>query len=195
MNDCLFNLLYYDEEHSRNTALSRIGLGEMLAQWCPTDADFVVPVPETAILFAQGYSLESGIPLLHALLKKRPKLKTLFIDDREKTIDDIFFSIPEMIKGKRVVIIDEMVISGLSLKAVLEKVKEAGPNKIHVRIVAPPMMRPCPYYCDRKWDDLITGNYCEFFGVDSFCYLPIEELGWDQKCSYCYGGWSRDALE
>lgn len=190
---CLFDTLYLDAEHEDNTAINRARLGQELGKWCPADVDFIVPIPETAILFAQGYSLSLGIPLLNAVLKKRPKHKTLFIDNRKKTMGDVFFTLPELLSGKRIVIVDETVISGLSLSVVLRKVKAAHPKEIHIRLVAPPMIRECPFGKSGDWQ-FIYRNYRKFFGVDSFCYLPIEILNEYAQCTLCYGGRIDDTL-
>ena len=191
--DCLFELNYLkkEEERSGNSiiAMKRIELGQTLAQHHPIEADLIVPIPETGILFAQGYALESKIAFAHAVLKKRPKIKTLFIDQRRKTINDIIIVIPELIKGKRIIVIDETVISGLSLSMVLERLKEAKPKEIHVRVAAHPMIRKCPSnsFAD-SWSFMTGEDYRERFEIDSFEYLDPSILETFAKCVYCFGG-------
>ena len=104
--DCLWELIYLkDDLWVSDTASKRIELGRLLAREFSTDEDIVVPIPETAILIAQGYSLEAGVPLVCAVYKKRPKIRTLFIKDREKIMKDIFFVIPELVENKKIVLI------------------------------------------------------------------------------------------
>jgi amidophosphoribosyltransferase len=193
---CLFevNYLKREEEPSGGTTIAsrRIEMGKLLARTLPVAGDMIVPVPETGILFAQGYALESGIPLAHAILKKRPKTKTLFIDKRQETIEDMVIIIPELVTGKRIILIDETVISGLSLATVLGKISQARPREIHVRLVAHPMVRHCPWHAFSDNWSFISENhhnsYREHFGVDSFEYLEPEVLSRYASCTYCFGG-------
>lgn len=188
---CLFELIYIKKEHAlsgtRSIASRRIDLGRLLARQKPVGADFVVPIPETAILFAQGYSIESGIPLGHAILKKRPKEKTLFVRDRKRMLDEIWVLIPDLIEGKRLVLIDETVISGLSLQSVIRTMRSLKPREIHVRLAAPPMIRKCPSNSFSDTWKFIEGGWKKFFDVDSFDYLDLPALESHAVCAYCYG--------
>jgi len=190
--DCLFELNYLKLEETvsgdKSIASKRIELGRSLARTLPVEGDIVVPVPETSILFAQGYALEAKLPLAHAILKKRPKKKTLFIDERKETIKDIFIIIPELIKGRKIIFIDETVISGLSLTTVIAKVRKAEPKEIHVRLIAPPMIRRCPSSSFADSWSFVKGDYKKHFGVDSFEFLSFKVLDSYAKCYYCFGG-------
>lgn len=191
--DCLFELNYLKREEERsgqtNIAMKRIELGRLLAKRHPTAAELIVPIPETGILFAQGYALESQIPFAHAVLKKRPKTKTLFIDHRKETIGDIIITIPELIENKKIVVIDETVISGLSLSLVIKRLRDAEPREIHVRMAAHPMVRKCPSnsFAD-SWSFMKEDSYQKAFEVDSFECLDHKDLGNFAKCVYCFGG-------
>ena len=189
---CLFDLLYLLPEHEKvnDTTIAhlRIQLGQLLACVEPIFADIIVPIPETSIIIGQGYSLQSGIPIVNAVSKKRPKIKTLFINDRERTISDIFFIIPELIHGQEVVIIDETIISGTSLRIVIDKIRSANPSRIHIRVVAPPMCRKCPYRDFPDWNFIDYETILPFFNADSFYHIPIENLESNVNCAYCFGG-------
>lgn len=191
--ECLFELNYLKKEEERsgntNIAMKRIELGRLLAQRHPVDAELIVPIPETGILFAQGYALESDIPFAHAVLKKRPKTKTLFIEHRKETIGDIIIIIPELIKNKKIVVIDETVISGLSLSIVIKMLREAQPKELHVRMAAHPMVKKCPSNSfSNSWSFLKEKAYKEAFEVDSFEFLDPKDLEKFAKCVYCFGG-------
>jgi len=163
--DKLFNLIYLAEEHSKiegkRVVDKRIELGKKLANKFIFSADCVIPIPETAIPYAMGYAKEANMPFSYAVYKKRPKQKTLFISDREKTLKDIFFVVPEFIKGKRIILVDEAVISGLSLKYVLKLIKKCKPKSIHVRVVN---------------NRLKKENLAKYFGVTSFGWLDEKEI-------------------
>jgi amidophosphoribosyltransferase len=191
--DCLFALSYLKKEfaESGNTSVAykRIQMGKELARVASVDAEIIVPIPETGILFAQGYALESGIPFAHAILKKRPKIKTLFIDERKKTFNDIIFIVPELLRGKKLILIDETVISGLSLSLILEKIKNVGPKEIHVRLATPPIHKECPSNSfSESWEFINGRDYKNFFGVDSFEYPSLDSLEKYATCTYCFGG-------
>jgi len=192
--DCLFELIYLKKEEDRASETSigfrRVELGRLLAKKCPVEDDsVVVPVPETAILFAQGYSLELNIPFIYAIFKKRPKVQTLFIKDRKKVIENAFFVVPELVKNKKIALIDETIISGLSLSITIQKLKEAEPKEIHVRIIAP-MRRRCPRRdFVEPWTSIKDiSNYVEYFQVDSFEFLDDETLRGLASCVHCFEG-------
>ena len=190
--DCLFKLSYLDLEHqllgNKSTAQRRIEMGSLLAKRYPVkNADIVVPMPETSIFNAQGFANESKLPLVYAIAKKRPKPKTLFTKNRKKKIKNIFFFIPNLFKNKKVVIVDETVISGLSLKTILSTIRSFKPKEIHIRVVCKPMMRKCPSNnFSKKWK-FAPRNYKKYFNVESFEYLNNYDLESFAECSYCFG--------
>ena len=190
--DCLFKLSYIDLEHrflgDSSTAQKRIEMGRLLAKRQPVkNADCVIPIPETSIFNAQGFAEASKIPLVNAIFKKRPKTQTLFIKNRKERIKNVFLFIPDLIKNKKIVLVDETVISGLSLKTVLNIVREFKPREIHVRVVCKPMMRKCPKNDFSKTWKFAPSNYKKYFKVDSFGYLNTYDLEKFAKCSYCFG--------
>ena len=189
--DCAFELSYIKKEHDLSNggliAEKRIEIGEELSKTSPVEADYVVPIPETAIFYAQGYSLGSKIPLVHAVFKNRPKPKTLFVEDRRKMIREVFSVIPRFIQKKKIILVDETVISGLSLSLVIEKIKEFQPAEVHLRLANPPMTRKCPSSSfGDEWDYdgvKLLGNEI----ITSVAYLSIDQVERHAKCSFCFG--------
>jgi amidophosphoribosyltransferase len=198
--DCLFKLSYIDLEHKYlgkvSTAQKRIEMGMLLAKRQPVkNADCIIPIPETSIFNAQGFSKESKIPLVNAIFKKRPKTQTLFIKNRKERIKNVFLFIPNLIKNKKIVLVDETVISGLSLKTVLSVIRGYKPKEIHVRVVCKPMVRVCPKNdFSKKWK-FAPRNYKKFFKVDSFEYLNTYDLAKFANCSYCFGSNKDNSVE
>jgi len=195
--DCLFEITYlrHEEEivksRAKSIAQTRIDIGKRLGKKFPIDADYVIPMPETAVFNAIGYHLETGIPYCLGVYKTRPKIKTLFIDDREVTLKETMITVPQIIEGKRIVIVDETVISGLTLKVNIEKIRKHNPKEIHLRLVIAPMTRTCPSSdFGEDWVFAINenNNLAEFFGVDSIEWLSPEDYEDFVNCSYCFGG-------
>ena len=183
--DCLFRLSYLDTEHKKlgklNVAQKRLEMGMLLAKKKPikNKVDYIIPIPETSIFNAQGFSIASKIPLVNAIFKKRPKPQTLFVKNRKNKIENVFLFIPELIKNKKIVLVDETVISGLSLKTVLKIIRKYKPKEIHVRVVCKPMDKSCPSNSFSKNWNFAPKNYKKYFNVTSFDYLETEDLSID----------------
>lgn len=194
--DCLFEITYikHEEEILKNSdtvAKRRIYIGRLLGKKHPVDADYVIPMPETAVFNAIGYHLETGIPYCLGIYKTRPKVKTLFINNRESVIQQSMVPIPYIITNKKLVIVDETIISGLTLKTCIEKIKKFTPKEIHLRIVIEPMLRPCPSSdFGNSWNYIRNESIdlCDYFSVDSIEYLSHEDFKNSVKCSFCFGG-------
>ncbi len=191
IEDCAFELSYIKKEHeiSNNVLIAekRIQLGELLGKTHPVDADYVVPIPETAIHYAQGYSLQTKIPLVHAIFKNRPKPKTLFTNNRKQVIYDVFTAIPRFLTDKKVILIDETVISGLSLMTILNKLRNINIKEVHLRLGNPPMVRKCP---SNDFGNNWTYNGNKLFEdnlLKSIKYLSVDQIRKFAKCSYCFG--------
>ena len=190
--DCAFELSYIKKEHDKsgNKLISevRIEHGKLLAKRHPVKVDYIVPIPETAIFYAQGYALETKIPLVHAIYKNRPKPKTLFVKNRRALIKKVFTVMPNFIRNKKIVLIDETIISGLSLITILEMVKNLNPKELHLRLANPPMIKQCPSNnFGEKWTyngHLIKNSKY----IDSFKHLELETIEKFAKCCYCFGG-------
>lgn len=207
---CTFKLIYssqpYESAMGMNVALGRMELGKMLASVAPTNADIVVPIPETGIFYAIGYSDGSGIPLRFGVITKRYSKRTLFepkYRKRIRALEDKLKVIPNIIKGKKVILIDEAVLSGSTLKIVVEKIKKSGVKEIHIRIPSPPILYKCPsgehppslklishslvrgtIHADHQ---KIENELRRYFDVDSFRFLTPDALSekLPRKCLYC----------
>ena len=198
--DCLFKLSYIDLEHQLlgevSTAQKRIEMGMLLAKRKPVkNVDYIVPIPETSIFNAQGFSSQSKIPLVNAIFKKRPKTQTLFVKNRKEKIKKIFLFIPNLIRNKKIVLVDETVISGLSLKTVLDIIKGFKPKEVHIRVVCKPMTRICPKNDFSKEWTFAPKDYKKYFKVKSFDYLEPYDLEKFAKCTYCFGGYKDNSIK
>lgn len=189
---CLFQLSYlYKEEKllgKKNIAAHRIKMGELLGKRSPVKADYVIPIPETSIFNALGYSYETKIPFMNAIFKKRPKTKTLFIDSRVKKIEEVFIYIPSLFRNKKIVLVDETIISGLSLKVVLQEIRKFKPKEIHVRVACKPMDKPCPKNSFSDNFNFLKQDYKKYFKIDSIGWLEDKDLSRFASCYYCFGG-------
>lgn len=139
----------------------RARLGKELGRDDDIEADIVVPVPESGIYPAMGYADETGIPLYHGIIRDYETDKTLYepnIEDRTRMLRKKLVAVDDILEGNRVVIVDEAVISGLTLSAVIDKCQSAGASEIHVRIPSPPMRSNCNYGVLAEDADLIATN-------------------------------------
>lgn len=213
---CTFKLFYGGDLNESalgmNVALFRIETGKVLAIESQIKADIVVPIPETGIFYAIGYSEESDIPLRFGIIKEKYSKKTLFEPRYEKRISALekkLVVIPDMIKNKRIILIDEALLSGSTLKVTIEKLKNEGVREIHVRLGSPQILYKCPAGEHPSSLNLllpnllqnISSNYqeienelCNYFNVDSFRFLTLKALSEDLlkktalECLYCFNG-------
>jgi amidophosphoribosyltransferase len=191
MNECLFDLIYMQHEEQLFNGMSiasfRTYLGSLLAKERPQKGDIVVPVPETANYIAQGYAQNSNISLSLGIFKRRPKPQTLFVDNRPVLLDDVFHIVPDLLEGRNIILIDEAVISGLTLKTIVSKMRNINVKSISVRVIGV-MKAPCKFkYNNRVGKNICdTDNYAEYFGVDSFESLPLEISSRYASCAACF---------
>ena len=212
---CTFKLFYgsnpNDSALGTNVALFRMETGKALAKQSQIKADIVVPIPETGIFYAIGYSEQSGIPLRFGIIKEKYSKKTLFEPRYEKRISALekkLVVIPDMIKDRRIILIDEALLSGTTLKVTIEKLRSEGVREIHVRIGSPPILYKCPSgehppslnllllnlvsNCASFSNQEIENELCNYFNVDSFKFLTLKALDEDLlkrtelKCLYCF---------
>jgi len=205
---CAFNLIYklrpleyfFDER----VATARISLGEKLANSFDKEIiskiDFIVPVPETGLYYAMGLSKKLGIPYLEALLKDTNEIRSFQILDsnvRKEIIKNKIIPIQELIKGKNIILVDEAIFTGTTLKVVSEMLKECGVNEIHLGIPTPECREQCPYYVQPK--RLMLLEYIQrdmledYFEVESITFQAkenlrekVSELG--NACMQCFMG-------
>jgi amidophosphoribosyltransferase len=186
---CLFELIYFSrpdsEIHGQRLHLVRQRMGEALAKEQPADADIVVGLPDSAIPAAIGYARHSGLPYTEALIKNRYIGRTFIQPDqrlREVGVSLKFNALPEVVSGKRVVLVDDTIVRGTTSKPIVNMLRQAGATEVHLRVHAPPMMWPCYLGVDlARRDELIAARMSvpdigRFIGADSIGYLSLEGL-------------------
>lgn len=186
---CLFEFVYFarpdSQLYGRSIHAARHDMGESLAKEHPVEADVIVPVPESGIPAAQGYSEQSGIPYTDGLVKNRYVGRT-FIEPsqslRDQGIRLKLNPITENLRGRRVVLVDDSIVRGSTTRQLVEMVREAGAVEVHLRISSPPYKWPCFYGMDTSdRSTLIAAHKSveeirEHLGADSLGYLSLEGL-------------------
>jgi amidophosphoribosyltransferase len=177
---------------------SREGLGRQLAREAAIDADVVVPVPDSGVTAAIGYSAQSGIPLRFGLIRNHYIGRT-FIEPRQ-TVRDFGVKLKlnpvrSLLEGKRVVLIDDSIVRGTTSRKIVRMIRGAGAKEVHMRISCPPTISPCFYGVDTpSKKELIAANNSveeirEFIGADTLAYLSLDGLkeacGDGETTSYC----------
>ncbi|HEY8445791.1 MAG TPA: amidophosphoribosyltransferase [Thermomicrobiales bacterium] len=186
---CLFELIYFarpdSKVHGQRLHLVRQRMGEELAREQPADADIVVGLPDSATPAAIGYARASGLPYTEALIKNRYIGRTFIQPDqrlREVGVALKFNALPEVLEGKRVVLVDDTIVRGTTSKPIVQLLRQAGAREVHMRVHAPPMMWPCYLGVDlAKREELIAARLSvpeigRFIGADSIGYLSLEGL-------------------
>lgn len=184
---CLFEFIYFARPDSvmYGTSLyqARERMGERLAIEKPADADLVVPVPDTGIPAALGFSRVSGIPFREGMTKSRYIHRTFIQPDqrlRELGVRMKLTPLVENIRGKRVVLVDDSIVRGTTTNQIVKLMRDAGAVEVHVRITAPPIKFPCFYGIDMaSKGELIAAHLdvdaiCKEIGADSLGYLSVE---------------------
>ena len=203
---CIFEYIYFARPDSYIDGISvnssRITAGRILAQTHPVDADIVVGVPESGNAAAMGYAMESGIPYGIAFVKNSYVGRTFIKPKqsaRESSVRVKLNALREVVRGKRVVMIDDSIVRGTTSARIVKMIKDAGASEVHVRISSPPFLYPCYFGTDvPSSDQLIAYNHsveqiCEMIGADSLGYLDIERLselidGDKGYCNACFSG-------
>jgi len=205
---CVFEHVYFSRPDSivfgRSVQQSREKLGRLLACESPVDADVVVPVPDSGVAAALGYSAQSGIPFRHGLIRSHYIGRT-FIEPsqaiRDFGVKLKLNPVRHLIEGKRVVVIDDSIVRGTTSKKIVRMVRNAGAREVHVRISCPATKSPCFYGVDTPTQhELIAANQSveeirDFIGADSLAYLSIEglrEAVEDVRNEYCYACYTGD---
>ena len=204
---CAFEHIYFSRPDSvifgQTVHLVRRALGEQLAKEHPVDADFVVPVPDSGFSSALGYSQESGITLEMGIIRNHYVGRT-FIQPmqnyRDLGVRVKFNILREVLKGKRVVIVDDSIVRGTTSKIRVRNLRKAGVKEVHLRISCPAHRFPCFYGIDfHRSSELIANRYASleairrYLEVDSLGYLSLEGM---LKClrhpgqDYCSACWT-----
>ena len=188
-SSCIFEHIYFARPDSvldgKLVYTSRLAMGAELAKEHPVEADMVIGVPDSATAAAVGYSQESGTPYGEGLVKNRYVGRTFISPDqrlRELGVRTKYNPLPDLIRGKRLVVVDDSIVRGTTTPPVVNLLKKGGAKEVHLRVCAPPIMFPCHLGVDfptRR--ELIAANMTveelrEFLGADSLGYLSHEGL-------------------
>ncbi len=202
---CIFEHVYFARPDSiifgQSVNRSRHKMGQRLAIEQPADADIVVPVPDSGVAAAIGYSAESGLPFRLGLVRNHYVGRT-FIEPKQSIrsfgVRIKLNPVRHLIENKRIVLIDDSIVRGTTSKKIVRMVREAGAKEIHVRISCPPTISPCYYGVDTpNKSELIAANYSiegirDFIEADSLGYLSLEGmlsstgLNPDESCVACW---------
>ena len=207
-SSCVFEHVYFSRPDSlvfgRAVQQTRDTMGRQLAKESPVDADIVVPVPDSGVTAAMGFSHESGIPLQFGLIRNHYVGRT-FIEPEQRVRD---FGVKlklnpvrHVLEGRKVVLIDDSIVRGTTSRKIVRMVRDAGAKEVHMRISCPPTISPCYYGVDTpSKNQLIAANKSvdeirEYIGADSLAYLSLEGLrkaaGEGEErvyCTACYTG-------
>ena len=186
---CIFEYIYFARLDSCMDGISvynsRIKAGRLLAQSYPVDADLVVGVPDSGLTAAAGYSQESGIPFGLAFYKNSYVGRTFIKPtqkERESAVHMKLSVLPEVVRGKRLVLIDDSIVRGTTIAGLITLLKKAGAVSVHVRISSPPFLYPCYYGTDVPSNkELIAADnspeeIARRIGADSLGYMKLEDL-------------------
>jgi amidophosphoribosyltransferase len=203
---CVFEMIYFSRPDAvwdeRSIHQVRQNLGRELARECPSEADVVIPVPDSSIPAAIGYSAESGIPYNDGFIKNRYVGRT-FIEPtdslRKRGVALKINVINENVLGKRVILIDDSIVRGNTIGPITKLLRDAGAEEVHVRITCPPITSPCFMGVDMgTCDDLIAHKrtveeICEFVKADSLHYLSLDGMmravgRTEGYCQACFTG-------
>ena len=189
LSHCMFEYVYFARPDSTidgiNVYQTRLNIGRELHKLYPIDADVVIPVPDSSIPAAIGYSRASGIPYGEGLIKNRYVGRTFIMptqEERELAVRLKLNPINEAIKGKKIILIDDSIVRGTTSKQLLDLVKEAEPAEIHFLVGCPPVIAPCFYgvaMATKK--ELIAANYSieeikDQLQIDTLGYITLESL-------------------
>ena len=175
--------------------------GKLLFKEAPADADIVVGVPDSSLSAAMGYAEASGLPYEMGLIKNKYIGRT-FIQPtqalREKGVRMKLSAVRTIVKGKRVVLVDDSIVRGTTSRRIVTMLKEAGATEVHVRIASPTMTEPCFYGVDTtSYDELISARLsvpevCKAIGADTLAFLSEESLykagNRAELCTACFTG-------
>lgn len=197
---CIFEYIYFARPDSKldgcNVHAARVKAGELLAKSHPVDADIVVGVPDSGLDAAVGFARESGIPYGIGFIKNKYIGRTFISPGQASREDKVKIKlnpISEVVKGKRVVMIDDSIVRGTTSARIVRLVREAGAKEVHVRISAPPFVSPCYYGVDiDSKDNLIACKHsipeiAKIIGADSLGYLSREDVTKIAEESNCTG--------
>lgn len=186
---CIFEFVYFARPDSTidgcNVYESRLAAGRALAKQFPVDADIVIGAPDSGLMAAHGYAEEIGIPYKQGILKNRYVGRT-FIQptqlQREFAVSLKFSALQSVVKGKKLVMVDDSIVRGTTTRHVVSMLREAGAKEVHLRVASPPVCYPCFYGVDTPMQSELSAAFMtkqemtEMVGADSIEFISLEGL-------------------
>jgi amidophosphoribosyltransferase len=204
---CVFEYIYFARPDSRmgGTVLqvARAKMGEILWREAPVEADVVIPVPDSGNPAARGLARAAGLPQDDGFIKNRYVARTFIQPGQELRKHGLrlkFNPLPEVVEGKRLVVVDDSIVRGNTTRQIVQMLREAGAAEIHLRISAPPIKHPCHYGIDMSTrEEMIAhgrtvAEVAAELGADSLHYLSLggvyEAIGGSrgEHCDACFSG-------
>lgn len=204
---CIFEYIYFARPDSMVFGNSvydmRIALGRQLAHEAPVEADVIIPIPDSSVCAALGYSRESGIPYELGMIRSHYIGRT-FIEPSQKIRDfgaKIKYNVVKSaVNGKRIILVDDSIMRGTTMRKIIKMFRSAGATEIHVRISSPPVVSPCFYGIDiPTHSELIAATHSieeikKYLRVDSISYMTVDSMlssvskSGLKFCTACFNG-------
>jgi amidophosphoribosyltransferase len=205
---CVFEHIYFARPDSlvygKSVMVARREMGRMLALRHPVEADLIVPVPDSGVSAALGYSEQSGIPFDFGIIRNHYVGRT-FIEPKQNIrsfgVKVKLNPVRHLLAGKRVVLVDDSIVRGTTSKKIVQMVREAGAKEVHMRIACPPTTHSCFYGIDTPKRQHLIASYMSlkeiegFVEADSLGYLDLKDLEacmGDDGQGYCYACFTGD---
>jgi amidophosphoribosyltransferase len=204
---CVFEYIYFARPDSRMGGdvlqAARGRMGELLAREAPVEADLVIAVPDSGNAAARGYARASGLPQDDGFVKNRYVARTFIQPGQELRKHGLrlkFNPLPEIVGGKRLVVVDDSIVRGNTTRQIVQMLRDAGAREVHMRISAPPIKHPCHYGIDMSTREEMIAHertpeqVAAELGCDSLAYLSLagvyEAIRGDRSrhCDACFSG-------
>ena len=201
---CVFEYIYFARPDSRMSGqvlqVARGRMGEILWREAPVEADLVIAVPDSGNAAARGLARAAGLPQDDGFVKNRYVARTFIQPGQELRKHGLrlkFNPLPEVIEGKRLVVVDDSIVRGNTTRQIVQMLRDSGAAEVHMRISAPPIKHPCHYGIDMSTreemiaHDRTTEEVAAELGCDSLHYLSMEgvyeavQAGADGSASHC----------
>jgi amidophosphoribosyltransferase len=204
---CVFEHIYFSRPDSqlegRTLQSVRGRMGEILASEAPVEADLVISVPDSGNAAAKGFARGAGLPQDDGLIKNRYVARTFIQPGQELRHHGLkmkFNPLPEVVRGKRLVVVDDSIVRGNTTRQIVRMLKDAGASEVHLRISAPPIRHPCHYGIDMSTREEMIAHrrsveeIARELGADSLAYLSLEGVyeaigsPRSEHCDACFTG-------
>jgi amidophosphoribosyltransferase len=204
---CVFEHIYFARPDSmlegNRTQVSRRKMGEILWREAPVDADVVIAVPDSGNPAAAGYAKASGITRDDGLIKNRYVARTFIQPGQELRKHGLrmkFNPLPEVVRGKRIVVVDDSIVRGNTTRQIVKMLRDAGATEVHMRISAPPIRHPCHYGVDMSTSEEMVAHgrsveeVARELDCDSLAYLSLQGVyeairsTRETHCDACFTG-------